>query len=248
MLFIARYFVQRFLKDNQWDRIGVEDPYSMEVEVKKRGKVITKKVPRPIPDGVNDNDAQVLKEFRKRATRYDQWFLWGLIKFGWSLIINLVPVAGPVVSMYWLLLLLWLTRRLSDPFPLDLQLLFLMNIALDFGLGLIPIVGSLVAIGYKANLRNYGLLDRHLQRIGQRNLGNITAEEVRPGFINDKVQPVLEKDVLPGVVEASGRVAGVVQEQILPRLKKTVKDSMMKGDEKHDGVHVSEETVSVGSN
>ena len=245
MLFIAKYVVNRLLRDNQWDRIGVEDPYSMQVEVKRRGKVVTKKVPRPIPDGVNDNDAQVLKEFRKRAVRYDQWFLWGLIKFGWSLIVNLVPVAGPVVLMYWLLLLLWLTRKLSDPFPLDLLLLFLLNIALDFGLGLIPVVGSLVAIGYKANSRNYGLLDRHLQRIGQRNLGNITNEEVRPGFINDKLQPVLEKDVLPGVVEASGKVAGVVQEQILPRLKKTAKDAVNSAQGKHEGIH--EETVSVGS-
>lgn len=38
------------------------------------------------------------------------------------------------------------------------------NVMLDFGLGLIPIVGDLINIAYKANTRNCILLEEHLKR------------------------------------------------------------------------------------
>lgn len=246
MLFIAKHFVNRILHDNQWDRLGVEDPYHITIDVKKGNRTVQKTVPRPMPDGITENDQKVLNEFKKRAVRYDQWFKWGSVKFGWALMVNLIPAIGPVISTYWLLRLLWLTRLLSDPFPLDLLLLFLVNMALDFALGLIPIVGSLIVIGYKANLRNYLLLERHLNRIGQRNQGKIEPEEVRPGFINDRVQPFVEKEVYPEVVKASGKVADVMQEKVIPAVKDTVKRATEKKAVKDD-VQVESHSVALSN-
>lgn len=67
----------------------------------------------------------------------------------------MVPVVGTVIQTYWSLQLLALARRIQGGLPLDLQLLFLLNIAIDFALGFIPIIGSLIEIGYKANSRNF---------------------------------------------------------------------------------------------
>lgn len=228
MLFIVKYVVERILRDNQWNRIGVEDPYFIEVDVQKRGKTVKKTVARPIPEGITENDAKVYLEFRTSAKRYDQWFSIGHAKFGWLSVINFIPVVGPILTACMLLRLLWITRRLSDPFPLDLQLMFLMNMAIDFGLGLIPVVGSLIVVGYKANSRNFGLLERHLTRIGERNRGLISPDEVRPGFINDRVQPFVEKDVYPGVIKAGGKVKEVVGELIIPGVKRVVESTLQK--------------------
>ena len=45
--------------------------------------------------------------------------------------------------------------------PLVVQARMVLNAAIDMLLGLVPILGDLVDIGWKANLRNLALLERH---------------------------------------------------------------------------------------
>lgn len=206
--FVFKYIANRIFRDNQWNRFGVEDPYYEYVPIgtKSNGEQIVKKITRRIPDGISANDLDVLQLFKKRAYRYDYWFKILGVNFGWTNIVSVIPVVGTVVATFWSLQLLWLTRKLENGFPLDLQILFLVNIAIDFGLGLIPFVGSIVEIGYKANSRNYLLLEKHLTRVGELNLGLISKDEVRPGFINDRVQPFVEDTLKPNAIKAGGQV------------------------------------------
>jgi hypothetical protein len=45
--------------------------------------------------------------------------------------------------------------------PLVVQARMVLNAALDMLLGVVPVLGDLVDIGWKANLRNLALLERH---------------------------------------------------------------------------------------
>ena len=151
------------------------------------------------------------------------WFSFLGVKFGWSNLVGIVPIAGPIVSAYWSLSLLMTARKLDDGLPLDIQGIFITNIVIDFLLGLIPIVGDLIEIGYKANLRNFLLLEKHLYRVGQKNLGNIDPDEVRPGFINDKVQPVLEEKIIPGTAKVGKQIGSFVSNSYNNLQKQRVK-------------------------
>ncbi|ODV77982.1 uncharacterized protein CANTADRAFT_38893, partial [Suhomyces tanzawaensis NRRL Y-17324] len=208
--FILKYFTNRILKDNQLNRFGVEDPYHEYIPSDASGRGKLKKIPRRIPEGLSANDIGVLNQFKKKAYRYDMWFGFLGVKFGWTNIVGVVPVVGTIISTYWSLGLLVLARRLDDGFPLDLQLLFVFNILVDFCLGLIPIVGDLIEIGYKSNSRNYLLLEKHLIRVGEKNKGLISKEEVRPGFINDKIQPFVDENVKPGALKAGEHLKSLI--------------------------------------
>lgn len=210
--FVIKYITNRILKDNQWNRFGVEDPYYefVPIGVDKNEKTKYKKITRRIPDGLTKRDEAILHRVKKKAYRYDMWFSFLGVKFGFSNVVGLVPILGTIVSSYWSLTILQTARKLDDGMPLDLQLLFLLNILIDFLLGLIPIVGDLVEVGYKANLRNFLLLEKHLTRVGQKNMGVISADEVRPSFINDKVQPFVDEKVKPGAIKAGEQIKSYI--------------------------------------
>lgn len=52
--------------------------------------------------------------------------------------------------------------------PASVKLRMLCNVAFDFLIGLVPVIGDLLDIGFKANSRNAALLDRHLRERGNR--------------------------------------------------------------------------------
>lgn len=210
--FVIKYITNRIFKDNQWTRFGVEDPYYeyVPIDVGKNEKVKYKKTPRRVPDGLSKNDETILHNVKKKAYRYDMWFSFLGIKFGFANIVGIIPIAGTIVSTYWSLTLLQTARQLDDGLPLDLQLLFLLNIVIDFLLGLIPIVGDLVEVGYKSNLRNFLLLEKHLTRVGEKNMGIIGEDEVRPNFVNDKIQPFVDTKVKPGAIKAGEQIKSYI--------------------------------------
>lgn len=223
--FIIKWVANRLLKDNQWNRLGVEDPYYEYVPIQKKNGTKYKKITRRVPEGISQHDTSILETFKKRAYRYDYWFKLLGVQFGWASIVSVVPVVGTVIQTYWSLQLLGLARKIQGGLPLDLQLLFLLNIVIDFGLGFIPIIGSLIEIGYKANSRNFLLLEKHLERVGKKNRGLISEDEVRPGFINDTVQPFVDEKVKPFVDETIKPGAIKAGDQILELLQRKPRSS-----------------------
>lgn len=215
--FVVKWIVNRFLKDNQLTKFGVEDPYYEYIPLGQTEKQKTtkyKKVARRIPNGISENDTKVLLDVRRQAYRYDMWFSLFGMKFGWSNVVGLIPVVGAIISNFWSVKIYWLARKLDDGLPLDIQLIFFFNMIVDFLLSLIPFVGDIIEVGYKANLRNFLLLEKHLVRVGEKNLGIIGEDEVRPGFINDKVQPFVEETIVPNAKKAGTQIKHLVNRNI----------------------------------
>lgn len=86
------------------------------------------------------------------------------IRFGLEGIVGLIPGLGDVASPLYTgaLLLEGMRRRL----PVVVQARMVLNAAIDMVIGLVPLLGDLVDIAWKANLRNLALLERHAARPG----------------------------------------------------------------------------------
>ncbi|ODQ80181.1 hypothetical protein BABINDRAFT_161157 [Babjeviella inositovora NRRL Y-12698] len=175
--------------------LGIEDPYYEIVEtptVDKHGRPThpkTRKLhrrKRPIPAGINAHDESCLKLVKSAAYRLDMWFGFLGIHVGVSSLFGLIPVVGPVINGIFSFYIYYLCTQTSESLPLWLHAQLLFNIALDFVLGSIPIVGDIILLAYKANSRNCLLLNKHLTFVGERNQGIVDLDEMGEfGSINN---------------------------------------------------------------
>lgn len=81
------------------------------------------------------------------------------IRFGLDAIVGLLPGLGDLATPAFALLLLLHAFRMR--LPSIVQARMVLNAALDVVLGLVPVLGDLADVGFKANLRNLALLERH---------------------------------------------------------------------------------------
>ena len=81
------------------------------------------------------------------------------IRFGLDAIIGLIPGIGDISTPVFAALLLVQAARMR--LPLVIQARMVVNAGLDMLMGLVPILGDLADVGWKANLRNLALLERH---------------------------------------------------------------------------------------
>lgn len=86
----------------------------------------------------------------------DSQFEIGGIKFGLDAIVGLVPVAGDIASTAVGLYPIYLARKHNLGRIVVGRMLA--NLAVDFGVGLIPAVGDVADVFIKANRQNYELL------------------------------------------------------------------------------------------
>jgi hypothetical protein len=84
------------------------------------------------------------------------------IRFGLDAIIGLIPGLGDISTPVFSALLLLQGVRMR--LPIVVQARMVLNAAIDMLLGFVPILGDLVDVGFKANLRNLALLERHSTR------------------------------------------------------------------------------------
>lgn len=81
------------------------------------------------------------------------------IRFGLDAIIGLIPGLGDISTPVFAGLLLVQAVRMRLPLIVQARMVF--NAGLDMLMGLVPILGDLADVGWKANLRNLALLERH---------------------------------------------------------------------------------------
>lgn len=85
-------------------------------------------------------------------------------RWGYDGILGLLPGVGDsisfIVSLYWL----WIARNLK--LPLRIQLVILGRFVLDYLIGLLPFLGDIADIGYRAHVRNYKTVVRYLESGG----------------------------------------------------------------------------------
>jgi hypothetical protein len=81
------------------------------------------------------------------------------IRVGLDPILGLFPGLGDLVSPLFTIGLLWQARELGLPRVVLLRMIF--NVAIDTLLGIVPVVGDLFDVAWRANERNMALLERH---------------------------------------------------------------------------------------
>jgi hypothetical protein len=106
-------------------------------------------------------DPRALDALRRWAVLFDSAFrIPGTrIRFGLDAIVGLVPGIGDLSTPAFAALILLQAVRMRV--PLVVQARMVLNAAIDMVTGLVPVLGDLVDIGWKANLRNLALLERH---------------------------------------------------------------------------------------
>ncbi len=81
------------------------------------------------------------------------------LRFGLDPVIGLIPGAGDLVPLFFSVMILLHAVRLRIPKIVLARMMA--NTGLDLLAGVVPLAGDLFDAGYKANLRNLSLLERH---------------------------------------------------------------------------------------
>src|SRR5688572_17317552 len=81
------------------------------------------------------------------------------IRFGWDPIIGLIPGLGDLVTPVFSAALIMHAVRLGVPKVVQLRML--LNVLLDVASGLVPVLGDLMDVAWKANAKNLALLEAH---------------------------------------------------------------------------------------
>ncbi len=85
------------------------------------------------------------------------------VRLGLDPILGLVPGLGDLVSPLFTIGMIMLARELGVPRVVQLRMIF--NVAIDTLFGIVPVLGDLFDVAWKANDRNMVLLDRHAYEV-----------------------------------------------------------------------------------
>ncbi len=108
--------------------------------------------------------AQRLARLERLADLLDtRWRIPGTsLRFGLDGVASILPLAGDTATACVSGYLIWQSARLGASRMALLGMAA--NVALDWAVGSIPLLGTLFDVGFKANRRNMRLLRRHLER------------------------------------------------------------------------------------
>jgi hypothetical protein len=101
---------------------------------------------------------QDLRRARWLANWLDAKFSFMGIRFGLEGILGLLPVAGDTLGMLAGLYPIYIANR--HRLGRGVQIRMILNLLLEWGMGVVPLVGDAADIWYKANLRNLRLLEK----------------------------------------------------------------------------------------
>lgn len=118
-----------------------------------------------VPELITDPEKYAkIEQLRKIAELMDgQFKIPGTnIQFGLDAIVGLIPGIGDFVAGAFSLWLIGEARRLGAPKWVLAKMYW--NVAVDVGIGAVPIVGDMFDVVWKANRKNIALLSRHFCR------------------------------------------------------------------------------------
>lgn len=171
---IAQYISKRILGESRANNFGKEDPYFETVPATRldgRPSKKGKKRRKALPPGISEHDAKVLTKVKRRAYRLDMsLFNCCGIRFGWSSVIGILPVAGDAIDAFMAMMVLRTCQQVEGGLPNAIKAKMLFNIVLDFGVGLVPIIGDIADALFRANTRNAVVLEKFLREKGAQNL------------------------------------------------------------------------------
>ncbi|KAI6125951.1 hypothetical protein EV401DRAFT_2087958 [Pisolithus croceorrhizus] len=154
-----------------------EDPM-YETYTDERGRQKRRKVASN-PPGLSERDAKILKSVQRRAHYLDRTFSVCGLRFGWAVVIGLIPGIGDFADVILAYLVVLRKARQAER--------MLLNLIISGTVGFVPGVGDVVVGMYKANFRNAQLLEEFLRIRGEETghgsprLSEKDAEQVKPG-------------------------------------------------------------------
>ena len=112
-------------------------------------------------DVMDPSNDRALVALRKWAVLLDSAFQvpGTRLRFGLDPIVGLLPGAGDLMTGFFSVMILVHSVRLRIPKIVVARMM--LNTALDLVTGVVPLLGDLFDAGFKANLRNLALLERH---------------------------------------------------------------------------------------
>lgn len=112
--------------------------------------------------------ARKLARLQRIARTMDK--AWGIPftrwRFGMDSVLGLVPGAGDTVNLVVGIYTLHLARQLGAPPALLVKMAA--NTGIDFGVGSVPVIGDILDLFFKSNVRNVKLLTDYLEKQGER--------------------------------------------------------------------------------
>ncbi|KAG6100120.1 hypothetical protein E4U14_007125 [Claviceps sp. LM454 group G7] len=170
--FVAKTAARKLFGKKLQDKFGPGDPYYERVPgLKSNGKPTGKDVKqkRALPPGLSEHDAKILMKVRRRVHRLD-WSLFTIfgVGFGWSTVIGIVPGIGDAIDGIMSLSVLKKCCQVEGGLPHSIKVRMMMNVALDFVIGLVPGAEAI----FRGNTRNALLLEDYLREKAERNLRN----------------------------------------------------------------------------
>ncbi|PWW79457.1 hypothetical protein C7212DRAFT_341741 [Tuber magnatum] len=167
---IAKFVFNKILRENPDNSHGADDPYFESLPAGRlsvgRG---TKRRKKALPPGLSREDEKTLIKVKRRAYRLDMALgsFCGM-RVGWSSLIAIIPGIGDVLDV---MLALMVIRTASQAnLPSAVRARMMLNLIIDFVIGLVPFLGDIVDIGFKANTRNAIILENFLRERGAENI------------------------------------------------------------------------------
>jgi hypothetical protein len=122
------------------------------------------------------NKCDGVARLKKLEQSLDRRFSFFGVQFGVDGLLGLVPVLGDLISAGMGLYLILEARRLGARRWTMAKML--VNLAVDFGLGAIPVIGDIFDIAFKSNTKNVRLLIADLERRADE-LREVNREQMR---------------------------------------------------------------------
>jgi len=172
--FIAKIISKKLLGERLENNFGKDDPYFESVPATRldgRPSKKPKKIRKALPAGISEHDGKVLTKVKRRAYRLDMsLFNCCGIRFGWSSVIGIIPAIGDVIDAFMAVMVLRTCEQVEGGLPSNIKSKMYMNIAVDFGIGLVPLVGDLCDAIFRANTKNAVVLENYLREKGAKAL------------------------------------------------------------------------------
>lgn len=126
---------------------------------------------------------QILNRLERYAKLHDSQFRipFTRIRIGLDAIIGLIPVVGETIGAILSLYLLLEAMKLKVPSALKVRMIT--NVIVDWLVGLVPVLGDIADIAFKANIRNYLLLKNYIEEEQRRRKAITESSSRRPAFL-----------------------------------------------------------------
>jgi len=171
---MASLVFKMILKESVKNNFGQDDPYFEQVPATRlsgRPTTKTKRRRKANPPGLSEHDGKILTKVKRRAYRLDMClFNCCGIRFGWSSVIGIVPAIGDVLDLLLSYMVINTCSKVEGGLPSSVKTKMVLNVILDFAVGLVPLIGDVADAAFRANTRNAALLEKYLREKGKKNL------------------------------------------------------------------------------